>query len=82
MAFIAIAAIVLIIVWWIIAGYKERRLYNNLEDLLIHEYGWTSDKFYFLWKRYEKEIIGMQSDGMSEEEIAKELNENFRNTYP
>ena len=74
---ILLILIAIAIFWWVKTGRKDNKLYREIEHELVSEYGWSSDQAFHIWKRFNKEIVNMQLDGLSSQEIAKNLAEKF-----
>ncbi|MDR8391372.1 hypothetical protein NC796_09500 [Aliifodinibius sp. S!AR15-10] len=70
------------IYWWIKTGNKGKRLYEEIEQELTLNYGWSSDKAFFVWKRFNKEIVNLHLDGLSGHAIAEILNNKFSGINP
>ncbi|WP_440999872.1 hypothetical protein [Fodinibius sp. SL11] len=79
--FFLILLVGIVIFWWIKIGNKGKKLFQEIEQELTTNYGWSSDKALFVWKKFNKKIVNMQFDGLSSEEIAEKLNEKFNNTH-
>ena len=67
----------ILLFYWLKTGFKGRKLYNQLKTELTSKYGWSSGNFHYVWNEYNKQIVNWQIDGLSPEEIAKKIHENY-----
>ncbi len=73
---------IVFIFYWLKTGRKGQKLYNKIEEELTTKYGWSSNDAFYIWKIYNKEIVNMQLNGLSAEEIATKINSEYKDkTY-